>query len=265
MPFTRIPMLVVPAAIFRADTVVATLVLPDVMEKVVPPGDGAGPERVTVSVALFPAPTMVKGEGVRVARKPTVTVVVAEFSPGDETVIVAVPLPTPFTATVVLDVVLPAVMAICDGVTLVTVGSELVKLRNTVPVAGVTRLTGSVTKLPGVTAKVAGTLICTALTTVTPAVAVVTFGLLAWITVLPGATPMTETVVVVAPAAIVAVLEPTVATVGTVETMVKFRPPRGAGPDRVNVRVWVAVPEIVSVDGVRLMVAVTATDLLLEV
>lgn len=262
---TRTPVLVAPALMVRLDSVVAMPVLPDVTVKVIPSGDGAGPESVAVRVPLFPAPTMVKVEGVMETKKPTVTVDVAEFRPVDETVTVVVPEATPLTVTPVLDVVCPADIAIWLGDTVAMVGSLVVRFRNTVPLGAFTRLTGYATKLPGVTDTLAGTLISTWLPTVTFAVASVRFGLLAWITAEPGATPVTATVVVVKPAAIVAVDEPTVAALVLVELTVKFIPPNGAGPERVNVRFWVVVPVIAREAGEKLMLPVTCTDLLVEV
>jgi hypothetical protein len=264
LPFTRTPMLVVPAEIVRLERVLAIPVLFDDTLKVMPFGEGAAPESVAVRVAVFPAPTMVSGEGVRATVKPTVIADVAELRPLAETVMVAVPPPTPFTVTAVREVSDPAVMAMDDGVTVATVGSLVVKVRNVVPAETFTRLTGKEAELPGPTVTVAGTLIFTGLATVTPAVAVVTFGLLAWITVVPGATPVTGTVTEVWPAAIVAVPEPTVAALGLVETTVKVMPPKGAGPDRFRVRFWVAVPAIERVGGAKLMLPVTATDFEVE-
>jgi hypothetical protein len=262
---TRTPVLVAPAPMVRLDSVVAMAVLPDVRLKVIPLGDGAGPESVAVRVPLFPAPTMVKVEGVMERIKPTVTVDVAEFRPVAETVTVVVPLPTPLTVTVVLDVVCPADIAIWLGDTVAMVGSLVVRFRNTVPLGAFTRLTGNGTELPGVTDTLAGTLISTWLPTVTFAVASVRFGFLAWITAEPGATPVTATVVVIAPAAIVAVDEPTVAALVLVELTLKVIPPKGAGPERVNVRFCVPVPVIAREAGEKLMLPVTCTDLLVEV
>lgn len=177
--FTRTPVLVLPALTVRLESVVATLELLFVTLKVIPLGEGAAPDSVAVRVLEVPVPTMVNGEGVRVRTNPTVTVDVAEFRPVAETVTVVVPLPTPFTVTAVLDVVCPAIIEICDGVTVAMVGSAEARLRNTVPLAGFTRLTENGTEFPGVTDTVAGTLIFTGLDTVTPAVAVARFGLLA--------------------------------------------------------------------------------------
>jgi hypothetical protein len=78
--------------------------------------------------------------------------------------------------------------------------------------------------------------------------------------VVPAATPVTDTVVEVVPAAIVAVLEPTVAAAGLVEVTAKVMPPAGAGPERVKVRVSVAVPGMVRVCDEKLMLPVTVTS-----
>src|ERR1035437_668335 len=81
----------------------------------------------------------------------------------------------------------------------------------------------------------------------------------------PAATAVTAIVVVVTPPCIVAVGEPTVATLVLVELTLNTRPPVGAGPERVNVRFWLTVLESERLDGERLIVAVTWTALVVEV
>lgn len=70
---------------------------------------------------------------------------------------------------------------------------------------------------------------------------------------------------VVAPAAMVAVGEPTLATLVLLELTLKTIPPAGAGAERVNVRVLVSVPESVRLGGEKEIVAVTWTLLVVEV
>src|SRR5436309_10100829 len=87
-------------------------------------------------------------------------------------------------------------------------------------------------------------------TTVTVAVVSGTLALLAWITVVPAATPVTGTATVVLPCAIVAV-GCTVAVAGVAEVTLNVTPPAGAGAANVRVRFWVAVPLMVRELGVN--------------
>src|SRR5207237_1360577 len=81
---------------------------------------------------------------------------------------------------------------------------------------------------------------------------------LAWITVVPGATPVTGTFALIAFAAIITV-PGTVATPGLVELRLTVRPPAGAALESVSVKFCVVVPEIVRFCGEKPMVAVTWT------
>ena len=104
-----------------------------------------------------------------------------------------------------------------------------------------------------------------ALTTVTLAVVSAKFGReLAWIVVVPSATPVTVTVALVALAAMVTVAG-TVATPVLLELRFITTPPAGAGADKFSVRFWVAVPVMVAVAGEKLAVAVTCTVWLADV
>ena len=67
---------------------------------------------------------------------------------------------------------------------------------------------------------------------------------LAWITVVPNATPVTGTVAVVAPWANTAVAG-TVAVAGVTELKFTVMPPAGAAAESVSVRFCVPKPEIV--------------------
>ena len=72
--------------------------------------------------------------------------------------------------------------------------------------------------------------------TVTFAVASATVALLARITADPAATPVTETIAVVAFSGMVTVAEATVAAAVLLELTLRISPPAGAGPERVSVR-----------------------------
>lgn len=111
----------------------------------------------------------------------------------------------------------------------------------------------------------AGTPTAPLLCTVTLAVVSAIFGsALAWITVDPNATPVTGTLTVVAP-------EPkdtvagTVAVAGVLELTLMVMPPAGAAADRVSVRFCVVNPAMIRLGGVKLTVAVTCTEALLDV
>lgn len=102
--------------------------------------------------------------------------------------------------------------------------------------------------------------------TVAVAVALVTFGVavLAVIVVVPRAAPVTETFAVVVPAAIV-VVPAIVTTPAGLAASVTFRPPAGAGADKVRVSVLVSVPVRLRVCGEKLNEPVTVTCWLEEV
>jgi hypothetical protein len=222
---------------------------------------GAGPDSVIVKVPVTPLPTMNRGDGDVDRVKPTFTgeVAGAKPEPGAEAVIDVKPAARPVTVTGVLAVVCPAAMEICAGETVATAVFAVVNDSTTVLAAGLIKLTGNKVVFPGVTETLAGTFMLRVFVTVTLAVADIKFPLLAWIVVVPGATPVTNTVAVVEPAPMVAVLEPTVATAELADVTLKVMPPAGAGPERVRVRLSVAVPGIERVDGEKLIVPVTCT------
>jgi hypothetical protein len=82
---------------------------------------------------------------------------------------------------------------------------------------------------------------------------------LAWITVEPKVKAVTGTFTVVAPAAKVTVAG-VVATTVLLELVFTVRPVGGAAAERVSVRFWVLSPVMVTVDGVKLTVAFTWTE-----
>jgi len=168
------------------------------------------------------------------------------------------PRPTPVTCGCVVGVVAPAATSTVD-VTVTLDGSLLVKVTVTPPAgAGVVRVTASGPDCPTPTVTPAANVMEPGLATVTFAVVSAMPGALARITVEPGATPVTGTVAVVAPAAKVAV-GGTVATTVLSEIRLTVRPPDGAGADRVRVRFCVPVPVMVRLAGVKLIVGAAPT------
>ena len=91
------------------------------------------------------------------------------------------------------------------------------------------------------------------------AVPLVMFAALAVIVAVPGATPVTGTVAVV-PFAAMFTETGTVAAAVLLEVRPTVKPPAGAGPDSVTVRFCVPVPVMVVLVGLKLRLAVTATD-----
>ena len=82
--------------------------------------------------------------------------------------------------------------------------------------------------------------------------------------VVPGATPVTATIALVALAAKLTVAG-TVAAPVLLELKLMVKPPAGAGADRFRVRFCVAVPVIVRLVGEKLAVAATCTLWLADV
>ena len=125
--------------------------------------------------------------------------------------------------------------------------------------AGVPNVTAKVAACVGPTVTFAGRPMEPGATTVTLAVVSAMFGVeLAWIVVVPGATPVTATVAVLVLAAMVTVAG-TVAAAVLLELKLIVTPPAGAGADNVNVRFCVAVPVMLRVVGEKLAVAATVT------
>jgi hypothetical protein len=79
------------------------------------------------------------------------------------------------------------------------------------------------------------------------------------IVAVPPPTPVTGTVAVVAPDANDTAAGTVTTPVLGVALIFTVRPLGGAGPDRVRVRFWVATPEIVAVNGLKVSVAVPCT------
>ena len=102
--------------------------------------------------------------------------------------------------------------------------------------------------------------------TVTPALAPETFGALedAEIVVEPSVTPVTGTLTLVAPAAMVT-FDGTVAIATLLEVRFTITPPAGAGTDRINCRVFDAVRTTLMELDAKVKLAPTATDCVAEV
>lgn len=120
---------------------------------------------------------------------------------------------------------------------------------------------GNGTVLPNPTVGLDGNPIDPALTTVMLEVVLGMLGVvvLAVMTVLPRLCAITATFVVVEPCGIVTVAG-TVATVGSLDTMLNVSPPAGAAPERFRARFRVASPVIVADDWLKLTLAFTFTE-----
>jgi len=124
--------------------------------------------------------------------------------------------------------------------------------------AGPDRVIGKAVDAPTATVVVGGTPMVTGVVIVTPAVALPALVALAVIVAGPGATPVTANVAVVAPAATVTVAG-TVAKFVWSEARLTVKPPVGAGPDKVTVRLPVCPCMMFCVGGVNVIVNVACT------
>jgi hypothetical protein len=131
--------------------------------------------------------------------------------------------------------------------------------------AGVARLTAKVAVPPSPTVGFEGRVIDPGAWSVTLAVVSGIYGvLLAWITVLPGATPVTGTATLLVPPVNVTVVG-TVATAALLELRLTVTPAAGALAERFSVRFCVAVPTTVRLCCVKFTVAFTCTGALADV
>jgi hypothetical protein len=172
-------------------------------------------------------------------------------------VITAVPKLTPSTWGCVAGVAEPAEMETL-GVTVAA--EELLESETVTPPAGagVDKVTGKGTTWLGTTCTLAGSVMAPEAVpppTVTVAVALTRYGPLAVIVVDPAETPVTSTLIVVTPAAKVA-LPGTVATLRLLETRLTGRAV-DMGPERVRVRVCAAPALMDRLGGEKLNVPLT--------
>jgi hypothetical protein len=182
---------------------------------------------------------------------------------GADAEIFAEPKPIPLTIGWVSGVVLPVAIVTLEGETVTFVLSLLLSVTVTPPAgAGVPSVIGNAADWLGPTETLAGRLIAPGGITVTLAVTSPTFGReLAWITVVPTATAVTWTTVLVAFAAKFAVAG-TVATFVLLELRLMVKPPAGAGDESSNVSDCATPAVMVAVLEKKLSVAVTLTVLL---
>ena len=172
------------------------------------------------------------------------------------------PILTPVMVGCWVGAVAPCAMETLDAEIVTFDGSVQASAMVTAEAAGADRVTGKpmVWHIPtlGFDGRLIGAKICT----VTLAVASAMFGrLLAWITAEPAATPVTGTVVVVAPWPKTTV-SGTVATPVLLELKLIVKPPAGAAAERVSVRFCVIAPVMVRLGCVKAMVAPTCTAVL---
>ena len=155
--------------------------------------------------------------------------------------------------------VAPCAMETLDAEIVTFDGSVLASAMVTAAGAAADKVTGNAMVWLNPTLGLDGTLIGPKISTVTLAVTSAMFGrLLAWITAEPAATPVTGTLVVVAPGP-KATVSGTVATPVLLELKLIVKPPAGAAAERVSVRFCVIAPVMVRLGCVKAMVAPTCT------
>jgi hypothetical protein len=219
---------------------------------------GAGADKVKVRFCGA-VPTMVRADGLNVTVEFTCTPAMACVYPVAVAVMFALPMLTPVIVGWVVGADWPAAMLTVGGEIVTLLASLLCRVTVRAVGAGVPRVTENIAVPPKFTAALDGSVMVPGDVTVTVAVASAIFGKLpAWITVVPGVTGVTVTVVVVCPEPNVAVAG-TVATPGALDERLTEMPVAGAGADRVKVRFCAVVPTMVRVGGVNATVAFTCT------
>jgi hypothetical protein len=180
---------------------------------------------------------------------PTSTSPLAELYPGAEAVMLTGPTLIPDTCGWITGCVCPSAMKTVGGMNALP-GSALVKVTVTPPnPAGEGSRTGNGVDLSIATVVNAGTMIALTETTDTFAVTAAILVPDAVITADPGDTPVTATLAVVAPVANVTA-GGTDATPVALDDRLIVRP-ACAGPLKMTVRVWVVVPAIVTLAGLK--------------
>src|SRR5664280_2788092 len=175
------------------------------------------------------------------------------------------PILTPVIVGCWVGAVVPCAMEILDTEIVTFDGSVLASATVTAEGAGADKVTGNGMVWPNPTLGLGGRLIDPKISTVTLAVTSAMFGrLLAWITAEPAATPVTGTLMVVAPWP-KATVSGTVATPVLLELRLIVTPPAGAAAERVSVRFCVIAPVMVRLGCVKAMVALTCTAVLPDV
>jgi hypothetical protein len=171
----------------------------------------------------------------------------------------AVPIFTPVTVGCEAGAVWPALIEILAG-DIVSLDVSVLPNITVTPPAGAAcgSDTAKGVDWPNATVAFDGRVTAPKLTTVTPAVVSARFVALAWIVALPIPTALTAIVTLVWDAGNVAV-EGTVATLVLLELTLTVKPPGGAGPERLSVRVALPLTPIVTFCCVKLRVAATCT------
>jgi hypothetical protein len=187
-----------PFVIVTVDGTVATLVLLELRLTVTPPL-GAGDDSVSVRFCVA-TPLIVRVGGTKLSDEVTTTVPLPVAKPDADAVIVADPKLMPVTCGCTAGVVWPAGMVTADGEIVTFVVSLLPKVTVVAVGASPLRLTAKVTGWFRGAFVLSGTIMAPRVTTVTLAVVSARFGRsLAWIVVVPVATPVTGTFTLVAP------------------------------------------------------------------
>ena len=173
---------------------------------------------------------------------------------------VADPRLTPFTFGCIAGLIEPGLIDTVVGEIVTLLLSLLASVMATPPEgAGADSATANDTDCPGPTTTFDGNTMLPGLATVTFAVvSAINGNALAWMTVVPSATPVTGTVTLEAfPCN--TTIDATVATAGLLELRLIARPTAGAGADKFNVRFCAVIPVMVKFNGKKLRVAVTCT------
>ena len=218
-----------------------------------------GAENAVLVRALCPPPLMA---AIDATPGVIVTFVLAGLKPGAEAVIVVWPMLTPVNCGGEAGVVAPAGMKTV-AVTVAFEVSLLTSVMVTPPAGAPTgKLTANGTDCPAGSDTLCGRLIGPKSTTIALAVMSAKVGrALAWITAVPGATPVTGSDADVAFGGKTTVAG-TVAIVVSLELVLTVNPLAGAGADRIRVRFWVAPLARCRLWEAKLRPAVTCTVLL---
>jgi hypothetical protein len=228
------------------------------------PPEGAGPERVSVRFCV-PPPVKVTLGGVKAMVAVTCTVALPEEYPVAVALMLADPILTPVIVGCWVGADAPCAMETLDAEIVTFEGSVLASATVTAESAGADKVTGNGMVWPNPTLGLDGRLIGPKISIVTLAVTSAMFGrLLAWIKAEPAATPVTGTLVLVAPGP-KATVSGTVATPVLLELKLIVKPLAGAAAERVSVRFCVIVPVMVRLGSVKAMVALTCTAVLPDV
>ena len=237
-------------------TVCGTVATPGLLDVSVTstPFCGAGPDSVS-AIIVVSVPVVASVGEAKLYPNPTRTDTRLVLRPTADADTVTDPAPRPLTRACEFGVVCPSLKITFCNERLTLVGSLLMSSTKVTPCDGRLKVTGNAACSPSATTRLIGRLMSGGLN-VMLAVVSANSAALARIVAEPGAMPVTVTLADVALAAIVT-LDGTVATAVFVELNVIVVPPTGAGPDIVSVNVRVPTSINVTLDGEKLIVAVT--------